>query len=781
MPITHTLAPPSPRAAPTVDPSRLPFHRGVLILLFGVALPLLTNLVELVTHMCADEFFDPLPTLGHVFAVFMVPLAAMASLRALWRRDGERLEATIFAQAFALAIAAVYALIFAPLTPLALMAIPYMGLGILPLAPALSLFAGVRALFALRKLRTALAPSTPRRRLVWMGLAAGIGLMIALQLPATATRVLVAAAASEDAETSHTGIRWLRRIGSRDLMLRACYQRPTSATDVVGALINVAIPVPPEKMRDIYFRVTGRPFDTEPQPLLGGGFGRGRADREWDVEQGSDRVGVVAMRGLTLAGSRIDGTVDARAALGYVEWTFEFANVAPVEREVRAEIVLPPGGVVSRVTLWVDGVEREATFAARDVTRRAYERVVRRQRDPILVTTTGPDRVLVQCFPVERNGGRMKARIGISAPLQLATRAAGTLVLPYFAQRNFSVPAGVKHSIIIDSKDRFLTQAAPMVAEPASPAPFAQVTVERPAGTPDVAWAADPASPAAIVRQTLRAQPIPAPARLVVVVDGSGAMADAAQRVAAALAAVPKNLPLAITTAGDDVLPYTGDAAALAGVDFAGGTDSLPALVSAWDLAAAEPGSAVLWIHGPQPVVLSSPEPLRQRIERRPDGPPIYTFAIVGGENRLLAALGDLAGVHTVPRLPAGTPDLELFLRTLDGHGERIVAVREARGVEAPVATAHQTSDHLARLWARDRIAMTTDRKEALALASRYHLVTPVSGAVVLESRAQYDEAGLTPADGSDVPTVPEPGTWALIALLALALVVARRHLVGVR
>ena len=119
-------------------------------------LPLITNLVELATHMCAEAFFDPLPTLGHVFAVFIVPLAAMASLRALWRRDGERLEATMFAQAFATAIAAVYALIFAPLTPLALMAVPYMGMGILPLAPALSVFAGVRALLALRRLRIAL-------------------------------------------------------------------------------------------------------------------------------------------------------------------------------------------------------------------------------------------------------------------------------------------------------------------------------------------------------------------------------------------------------------------------------------------------------------------------------------------------------------------------------------------------------------------------------------------------------------------------------------------------
>ena len=131
----------------------------------------------------------------------------------------------------------------------------------------------MRALFALRRLRIGLG-RPPRRHLVWSGLAAGVGLMFALQLPATATRVLVAAAASDDAETSRTGVRWLRRLGSRDLMLRACYLRPSGATDLVGALINVAIPVAPEKMRDIYFRVTGRPFDTEPQPLLGGMAGR---------------------------------------------------------------------------------------------------------------------------------------------------------------------------------------------------------------------------------------------------------------------------------------------------------------------------------------------------------------------------------------------------------------------------------------------------------------------------------------------------------------------------
>jgi len=46
--------------------------------------------------------------------------------------------------------------------------------------------------------------------------------------------------------------------------------------------------------------------------------------------------------------------------------------------------------------------------------------------------------------------------------------------------------------------------------------------------------------------------------------------------------------------------------------------------------------------------------------------------------------------------------------------------------------------------------------------------VTPVSGAVVLESKQQYDESRLTPVSQATVPTVPEPHEWAL-ALIACA------------
>ena len=64
----------------------------------------------------------------------------------------------------------------------------------------------------------------------------------------------------------------------------------------------------------------------------------------------------------------------------------------------------------------------------------------------------------------------------------------------------------------------------------------------------------------------------------------------------------------------------------------------------------------------------------------------------------------------------------------------------------------------------------TGNRSAAVALASRYRLVTPVSGAVVLETQQQYDESRLTPVSSATVPTVPEPHEWALMLIACAAL-----------
>jgi len=64
----------------------------------------------------------------------------------------------------------------------------------------------------------------------------------------------------------------------------------------------------------------------------------------------------------------------------------------------------------------------------------------------------------------------------------------------------------------------------------------------------------------------------------------------------------------------------------------------------------------------------------------------------------------------------------------------------------------------------------TANRAAAVALASQYRLVTPVSGAVVLETKQQYDESRLTPVSQATVPTVPEPHEWALLVIACAGL-----------
>jgi hypothetical protein len=284
-------------------------------------------------------------------------------------------------------------------------------------------------------------------------------------------------------------------------MLRAAAGRGHAEFDVVAAALDVVAPIPHDKTREIYYRVTGRPIEAEPAPRFGRAPLQGRRDDRWDVSQGGDQVGVIAWRGLSLQSSRFDGSIDAGAALGYVEWTFEVKNEAPIQREARVELALPPGGVVSRVTLWIDGVEREAAFAGRDATRRAYERVVRARRDPILVTTSAPDRVLVQCFPGAAEWRRHEGARRHHRAVAPGARPGGhaRAALPHAAQ--LRDPVGLQARRLDRQPAHFVTPQPPLVRDSVTDAeevrgdlpesstgsPLAAVTVERPARA-TVAW-----------------------------------------------------------------------------------------------------------------------------------------------------------------------------------------------------------------------------------------------------------------------------------------------------
>ena len=494
--------------------------------------------------------------------------------------------------------------------------------------------------------------------------------------------------------------------------------------------------------------------------------------------------------GLSMQSSRLDGKVEAAAGTSYMEWTMVFKNVALNQSEARAQIELPPGAAVSRLTLWIDGEQREAAFGARGQVRAAYQQVaVQQRRDPVLVTTSGPDRVLMQCFPVQPNGGEMKIRIGMTAPLRLIGERQGTVLLPRFLETNFEQGDTFAHDVWLES-DQPLNGADPtaklrlrekeLQGTPGLQISLPEQTAER--------WTDDPTDPGFVIRQTVRRTAPDVPSRVVFVLDGSRAMASELPGIAEVLQKMPAGSGCTMVFAGDEpeVMEAGGDIAKatawLRSRKTAGGRDNLPALERAWDLAAAEPGGAVVWLHGPQPVLLASAEPLLQRTERERTPPVLYDLAQGGGLNRIIEKLDRFPGIRPIRASASLAGNLEHLLALWRGDASEFSLVRE-RLPRADAAPGPSTeSRHIARLWGLGEIERLAGSPEpggldkALQLALQLQLVTRVSGAVVLERKEQYDRAGLTPADPRTVPVVPEPGSVLLLLLGGGALLLRRRR-----
>lgn len=793
-----------------------------LLVIMGVGLPVIALLTEIFTRICGEAFIDPVPTPFHVPMVALAPAANLLVWLGLRRGWNLRGKWPGLLNGAALAVSLSYAVVFLPLTPFALLALFagwwYMGvglLGLLPLAPALSF---VAALVLRRRLVRARAPAGGRGL---PGLRPGFLAALALLLAACAPEVITLCglrwATSKNPETRDRGIATLRRFGREEMVLRFCH----GGNSVYDAILNEWI-LRGESMdstaaRVIYYRLTGRDARHVRRPGggLAGLLGRGRFREEelvWDTQQGGTTVGGI-LKDLFLDSSRMDGTLDGDAGLGYMEWTLVFRNEARFnQREARATVALPAGAVVSRLTLWVNGEEREAAFGGRSQVREAYEKVVRARRDPVLVTTCGPDRILIQCFPVEPNGGGMKLRLGMTVPLQpAATPGAWILNLPVFLERNFKFSPGKSHDIWMesrgviglhpDAKETTLACSADSegvwslrgrLEDGRLWEADARMSVQ---GQGDgVAWCEDTISQPGVVRQVLAEAPGEKPASVVLVMDGSGAMQRHAAGVARALReSFPENIRLGAIVVGDETpkMPAleagsAGKAAdAIGNFPYEGGRCSVRALETGWDALAAESGAAImLWIHGSQPVPMDSAEGLLQRMERQPGRVLLISLQTEPGTDLVSAELEKAVGVTMLPPSRDTAMSLGGLFQTWAPEAGIYKAVRTREAATPGQEAGVKTSEHLARLWAHEeamRMLATGKPPDALAaseLALRYHLVTPVSGAVVLETAQQFKDAGLEPVPADTVPTIPEPEFWAIaiVALLAAWFLLRRRR-----
>ena len=786
----------------------------VILVLMAVVLPILTLLVEALTGFCSGVFFDPIPSPAHQILVALVPAANLLIWLGLRQGWSARSRLLSLLNGAGLAISFLYALIYLPLAPFALLAIVaawwYMGvglIGLLPLSPLLSFAAG---LVFRRRLLRAYFPGQRSLPGIRIGFALGLVLLLIASSGEIATLTGLRWAASGSPETRAKGIALLRRADRNEMMLRVSHGWNTLYDETLMKWVNGGKRMDPSKARLIYFQVTGQDaLQRKPRGQRGGFlFGRGRGmteDLEWDTQQGEAVVGGI-LRGLTLQSSRLDGSLDGAAGTGYLEWTMVFRNDDEIlQREARATVALPPGAVVSRLTLWINGEEREAAFGPRGRVKEAYQKVVRARRDPVLVTTCGPDRLLVQCFPVERRGGEMKLRLGLTVPLQPAVGTAGawTFRLPLFLDRNFKWAEGKGHDLWIESRSVLkagsgsaltcsagregVWNARGTLPEPSLWKSGASLLVE---GSGDgSAWCLDTmGEKPGVVRQTLVETASEKPDSVVLVVDGSASMKAAAPGLAVALREFfPEGVRLGVIFAGDGkperpvfrtMTRKKIDAAARAieGFAYTGGRCNVLALEEAWDALANERGPAVIvWVHGPQPVTVNSPDGILQRFERQPGLAPIYGLQVKPGPDRVVETLESSDMIRALP--PAQEPSLSLnsLFRGWRPDVRVMKALRTREEGEPGDRTGPPTSDHLARLWAKQEAAfllatqLPVNREKAGQLAARYHLVTPVSGAVVLETEQQFREAGLEPVPANSLPTVPEPELW-IVAALVLAI-----------
>lgn len=765
--------------------------------LFGVALPLGVLVFEMLSSFCGSTFFDPVPTIWHALLVAMVPVVNGWQMLEGRGADGLRSVAT----GMALVTALFYGLLFLPIIHLSLIALIFLGMGLLSLTPVLTAIATwrigrdtMRAAVDERKYKTG-----------WrIGVAAGIAALCLLEAAPLWTRANLTGAMADGRNSG--AVARLRAFHSERVLLKACYEgnRGTSmATDISGWIfMGWTIPAAmigetaswthnSEKARDVFFRVTGKPYNSlKPPKGNRGGMLRGwdtTAEVDFDDHLGGDSV-AVRLRGLDLAESRFDGHLDSVSRLGYGEWTMVFKNDATRPQEARCQVRLPRDGRVSRLTLWVNGEPREAAFSTVSKVKAAYKAVaVVQQRDPVLVNVVGPDTVMVQCFPVPAHG-TMKIRFGVTAPLE-----DGRWELPRIVERNFGAAVSLEHAVWLQGDRGFdLTEKSRKLAAARDGGGYSLTSalegetsleettaacMEGLPAEPAVVWCEDRFAKAEerfLIREPIR-ETKTAAGKVVLVIDGSASMAAVRDWLVRAIRSAP---PGGIEILLADDLARRVSADELARHRFSGGRDNEPALREAIRISR-ECGGPVVWVHGPQAVGVSQPEALLQLLERGSTRPDILEVEAVAGPNRLAEAIYRTGCLHRGPALENPEADFTRYLADL--HKERAgLSWNWKRAPSLDGLAGSKVWDQLARHWAAATVENNTlpmaDSARA-ELAARYQMVTPFSGAVVLETQAQYDEHGLTPADGDatpKIPSVPEPSS-AMLFLIAAASALMRR------
>jgi len=738
---------------------------GCLFVFFGVLLPVCLITTEATTHVCAQSYFDPLPTFGYLLLVSLIPLSNALFWIACRRNMTDNYAFMTLASGMAAGVGIMYSLMLLPCAISAFFVA--FAATLLTLPCSLKAGRGVCSLADIGK------TSFDAHQTKHFGHLLILVAVVAMELPSTLTRLHLAAATNTDSSVSTDAIKWLRACGNQEVMLRACYEHSGRATDIVGTLYESQHPIAVQSARNVFYKVTGKPFNSVPIPsdmratmqhagLIGGDslastMNAGVTDEfDLDPDIAGENVSGVA-RGLSVSLSEISANVNNELAVADMQWTFTVQNSAEVDREARAKILLPADAVVDYASIKVNGQTRQAQIAPRSQAREYYRSSVMQKRDPLLLSASGTDEVLVQCYPVNANN-KMEVTLGIEAPVRVdpITQKA-TLSLPAFAERNFQTDGPVKVTIEGTDQVSLLRSDGESSANGASPGAPQLVPTRQVSQTMNLADLSK-ANPIISVKRSgketigfqygygvaIKSALAPMyrrPDNLRVVIDGSASMTPYLGQIVEGLRALPASMPVSITLVCDsnqdwhDLTPSSDKFKDALNTltrteNYAGGQDNVPALQKCLQNSrASADAQPVLWIHAAQPIAPAAPgfftynrtKCYDMQVCPGPDSimdlnpPCLIRVATTGNASDTLKSLFD----RWTENEPASQPDQSMTPQLMADSDSRFLLCKLKGKQDVDEALRHSKAGR--------------DSEMATGLATRCHIVTPVTSLVVCD------------------------------------------------
>ncbi len=797
---------------------------GYVLLFMGVLFPLFTLGFEVSTSFSGTTFINPIPSVFHILIIAFVGFANLYSwfvLRGHRRSQNEskpvlpNLALHLVFNAAAIAISIYYTLLYAFILPFSLIGIVFFGIGLLPFAPLLAFIASWRLRRYLKYESNTLTleqqqDALPKSQLIrWSALV--FCTLIILDTPNAATQVGLQIASKQTAESEQTGLTIIRLIGSEKYLINKSYSRssviPTGLPTLIVNWVSWSHSATSQVARKILYQTTGKHYTSYPNPNDKSAWGRGI----FDADLGGDQIGATVDK-LVLVSSKVDTDINLANAYTYTEWTFEVQNNDIRQREARFLMALPEGGVVSRVTLWVQGEPKEAAFNKTSKVKQAYQSVVRQRLDPFLVTTAGPGRNMLQAFPVPPRGGIMKFKIGVTSPLMFEEQSRVSSKHLRILSKNFLIDDELKHTIWAQSDGEFtyLDEANDLVFESAelengahrlvqnlTTVQFASPTFAmfaRRGAISSVAATQNASVQNAmqttqtynsiggrIISQSLQEVEYPAYDNIMLVIDGSAGVADKFDGILNAISSLSEKATVNITIAGEEVFSETfvpGTAERQAKVrqlfeaaEATGGFDNARALASALIHAENKDNTMLLWIHGSQPINFRAGAAMLEQVsERLSRLPSLAVYSMDQGDNKLFKDPNLFSLATQLNKSGNIEQDLRQFFEQVsNGYNQWEMQ----RTVAPQVIEDANNFNHPARLWAFEEVNRLIANKQfdkAGMLAQEFRLVTSVSGAVVLETKQQYDENDLTPEGAETVPHINSPNMIVLFVMASIFL-----------